>query len=222
MQSELSDRVAGLEKETFDFYESIATSPLEHPIKQDVARVLIDHTRRVLGNVTVVCGFMKYKLNDTLYAAGIVHDIGRMRNRPKDSLMTEKEWIKYRDEYHHILSGEDCVPYLKRANFTDEEIEKTRALVEYHGVDIKAPADPEVIIVQVADKLDKLGVDGARRLFNLRRFHDAPTQKIKDGMANKMIETVAYLSRFNLPRDLQVYIEQKWFEASVELRRIGA
>jgi len=212
MSPQISERMKSLQSEIFDLYNNVASSQSEHPKIRSYAKATDEHTRRVIGNIIIACRLMGCPLSDVLYASAACHDIGRMKKKPADFQGDDNAWRTYRDNNHHTVSAEDCVEPLARNNFTEYEIGRISSLVEYHGIDIEKDADIEVRMLQIADKLDRLGVDGAKRLYDNRRNRGLSHDDSKSDAAATMKEAYQYLYNLGLSSRLSIYVKQKYEE----------
>ena len=108
---------------------------------------------------------------EPLVAAGLLHDIGRLMGMPSDWDKSPDDWYKHKDQNHHIISSESCTPYLEDAGYREPQISKIKSIILAHDDDELTCSSPvENRIMQVGDKMDKMGTYGVNRLFSNRKF----------------------------------------------------
>ncbi len=109
-----------------------------------------DHTRRVLSISLQIGKEMDARIR-ILYAAALLHDVGRPRE--------EKTGVS-----HAAISGEMSRKVLSEAGYTPQEIESVVAAIRTHRFsEGLRPVSLEGMILSDADKLDAIGAIGIYR-----------------------------------------------------------
>jgi hypothetical protein len=221
MSPKLSDRIERLQNEIVNFYNPIASSSSEHPVRRYSAKTISEHTSRVFNNIDIVCSLTGYSSSDRLYASALCHDMGRLMEKPESFEGSEMDWVRYRDSNHSKLSAKDCVNRLKKTDFSKDEISDIFTLVESHEVKMERWTGTETDILRVADRLDRLGKDGVVRLYENRRdLLKSSHEESLCGTVETMEEAHRYLIGLGLPSELSKYVEEKYEESKKVLEQL--
>lgn len=163
----------------------------------------LDHVRRVVRNVTLICQTLRPEPNTQLVkVAALCHDIGYNAS-PKG---------------HPRVSAEMCTPLLKGFGVSDEEILQIQSIILAHSRKSREPTTVEEKAMYIADKLDMIGFDGVIRMFLQKKDEGMIS---RDDMATaiqqEITEFVRYLRSLGIARDL---VEQRWEESKAILQKV--
>lgn len=217
-----SPEIRAIKDSVKNFYlEKLVTDDIEYlKFVQSTA----EHVSRVALNVEQIYQELGLPIDEGAYVAALCHDIGRLKDKPKNWNDKKKNWHEHKNKNHHIYSSEICHPLLLAAGYQKEKAHRIKNIVLSHNYEREEGEAEECMleekVIQIADKMDKFSKNGVRRLFSSwkenKRYRS--NKKLIDSVSETM-EKWGYTpaKRFKIVDKL---LDKHFLEGKAELEEI--
>ena len=212
--TDLMARLKGLEDEVFRFYDDVGAKYKDNmPKVADLAASTKAHTERVAENVFRIYKIIGQEPSELVCVSALLHDTGRLANEGND-------------ENHHVYSAEMVGGFLGDG-YDDESVKAVKELVYGHNdmnetgrLKVTQDSPLELKVLCAADKLDRLGAKGAKRLYDNRIRRGATPEKAKTGSEATMMQSSGFLRYLNISEDYVSYVNSQLAEGLEELKKL--
>jgi HD superfamily phosphodiesterase len=174
------------------------------------------HTGKVLENAFRIYKMIGQEPSELVCVSALLHDTGRVTEEGNDA-------------NHHVYSVKLADGFLAGTTYSSEEVEAIKGLVYGHNdlnekgrLKVKPDGPLPLIILCAADKLDRLGEEGAKRLYEnrMRNMKESDSKKAKESSAITMEESARFLRYLNISAEYLEHVDKELKDGLDELEKL--
>lgn len=142
----------------------------------------LGHSLRVRENAEQIYQLLNLEAEEKTILAALSHDCGRYE--PKSWIKFYQnlaDWIDYTNNNHALLGRVTCLPLLRSAGCSPEEIEIIKEMVGRHDdQNMSYQDDLNLRVLMMADQLDKFSPEGVGRVLENRKSLNYCSEEARD------------------------------------------